>query len=63
MEFLHVGLKVDDIHRSTEMYRTMFGIDWEPIREYALDDVTLNGEVSPSRTLVTHGRTANGFEI
>ena len=63
MRFLHVGLKVDDIHRSTQLYRSLFGIEWEPVREYVLDDAVLEGEVQPCRTLVTHGRTTNGFEI
>jgi catechol 2,3-dioxygenase-like lactoylglutathione lyase family enzyme len=63
MEFLHVGFKVDDIHKSTEIYRALFGIDWEPIKEYSLNKISLNGANCPSRTLVTHGKTASGFEI
>jgi hypothetical protein len=63
MEFLHVGMKVDDIHRSSELYHKLFGIDWEPVREYRLDAVTGEGTVESSTTLVTHGRTASGFEI
>lgn len=30
---------------------------------YQLSDITLNGDAVPSRTLVTHGKTAQGFEI
>ncbi len=63
MEFLQVGLKVDDIHRTSEMYGALFGIEWEPVREYTLDDATLHGQVTPSRSLVTHGRTSTGVEI
>jgi hypothetical protein len=63
MEFLHQGLKVDDIHESNWLYPSLFGIDWEPIKEHYLDDVTLNGEIEACRTLVTHGKTASGFEI
>jgi catechol 2,3-dioxygenase-like lactoylglutathione lyase family enzyme len=63
MEFLHVGFKVNDIQRVTALYGELFGIVWEPIREYSLDDITLHGRVSPVRTLVTHGKTASGFEI
>jgi catechol 2,3-dioxygenase-like lactoylglutathione lyase family enzyme len=63
MEFLHVGMKVNDIQRSVELYRTMFGMDWEPVKEYALTDITLHGVKTPCTTLVTHGKTANGFEV
>jgi catechol 2,3-dioxygenase-like lactoylglutathione lyase family enzyme len=63
MDFLHVGMKVDDIHRSTELYRTLFGIDWEPVREYRLAAEADDGTVESSTTLVTHGKTASGFEI
>lgn len=63
MEFLHVGMKVNDIQRSVELYRTMFGMDWEPVKEYALTDITLKGVKTPCTTLVTHGKTANGFEV
>src|SRR3954466_7885167 len=63
MDFLHVGMKVDDIHRCTELYRSLLGIEWEPIKEYALEDATVEGMTAPSRTLVTHGRTSSGFEI
>jgi catechol 2,3-dioxygenase-like lactoylglutathione lyase family enzyme len=63
MGFLHVGMKVHDIERATRLYTAVFGIAWEPVREYHLSDITLNGDVAPSRTLVTHGKTAQGFEI
>ncbi len=63
MDFLHVGMKVEDIHKSSSLYAELFGIDWEPIKEHQLTDVTLEGAIEPSRTLVTHGTTASGFEI
>jgi hypothetical protein len=63
MGFLHVGMKVHDIERATRFYTAVFGIAWEPVREYQLGDITLNGDVAPSRTLVTHGKIAQGFEI
>lgn len=63
MDFLHVGMKVHDIGRSARLYAAAFGIAWEPVREYRLSDITLEGNVTPSRTLVTHGKTSQGFEI
>jgi catechol 2,3-dioxygenase-like lactoylglutathione lyase family enzyme len=63
MEFLHVGMKVDDIERSRALYGQLFGMKWEPVSEYALADAVLEGEVSPSRSLVSHGWTSDGTEI
>lgn len=63
MEFLHVGMKVDDIERSRALYGQLFGMKWEPVSEYALADAVLQGEVTPSRTLVSHGWTSDGTEI
>jgi catechol 2,3-dioxygenase-like lactoylglutathione lyase family enzyme len=63
MDFLHVGMKVDNIHKSSLLYGALFGIEWEPIKEHQLIDVTLDGAITPSRTLVTHGKTVSGFEI
>jgi catechol 2,3-dioxygenase-like lactoylglutathione lyase family enzyme len=63
MEFLHVGMKVDDIERSRALYGQLFGMTWEPVSEYALADAVLEGEVSPSRTLVSHGWSVDGTEI
>lgn len=63
MQFLHVGMKVDDIERSRALYGALFGMTWEPVSEYSLTDAVLEGEVSPSRTLVSHGWTADGAEI
>ena len=63
MGFLHVGMKVHDIERATRCYTAVFGIAWEPVREYQLSHITLEGDLAPSRTLVTHGKTAQGVEI
>ena len=63
MGFLHIGMKVHDIERATRCYTAAFGIAWEPVREYQLTDITVDGDAAPSRTLVTHGKTAEGFEI
>ena len=63
MKFLHVGMKVHDIERSKELYGRLFGMSWEPVSEYALPDAVLEGAVAPSRTLVSHGWTADGTEI
>jgi catechol 2,3-dioxygenase-like lactoylglutathione lyase family enzyme len=62
-DFLHIGMKVHDIERATRFYTAAFGITWEPVREYQLSHITLEGDAAPSRTLVTHGKTAQGFEI
>ncbi len=63
MKFLHVGMKVDDIERSQRLYGELFGMSWEPVSEHALPDALLEGEVIPSRTLVSHGWTSDGTEI
>ena len=63
MGFLHVGMKVHDIERATRCYTAAFGIAWEPVREYQLSHITLESDLAPSRTLVTHGKTAQGVEI
>jgi 4-hydroxyphenylpyruvate dioxygenase-like putative hemolysin len=63
MDFLHIGMKVHDIERATRCYAEAFGIVWEPVREYQLSHITLEGDAAPSRTLVTHGKTAQGTEI
>jgi hypothetical protein len=63
MDFLHVGMKVSDIRASSALFAELFGIAWEPVREYPLQTITLEGSVSPSTTLVTHGTTTSGVEI
>jgi catechol 2,3-dioxygenase-like lactoylglutathione lyase family enzyme len=62
MNLLHFGFKVRDIARSTALYADLFGIVWEPIREYDVP-VTADGEARRNRSLVTHGRTGDGIEI
>jgi len=62
MKFLHVGFKVNDIHGSMKTYQELFGITWEPVREYALTTLSA-GVATPVRTLVTHGKTDAGFEF
>ena len=63
MGFLHFGLKVHDIERATRCYAAAFGIAWEPVREYQLRHITLEGDQAPSRTLVTHGKTADDLVL
>ena len=62
MNLLHFGFKVKDIARSTALYADLFGIAWEPIREYDVP-VSVDGEARRNRSLVTHGRTSDGIEI
>src|SRR5947209_13081713 len=56
-------MKVDDIERSRALYGQLFGMSWEPVSEYALSDSVIEGEVVASRTLVSHGWSADGTEI
>ena len=62
MNLLHFGFKVRDIAQSTTIYADLFGITWDPIREYDVP-VTANGEVRRHRSYVTHGKTSDGTEI
>lgn len=62
MEFLHVGFAVKDIHRSAALYRDLFGMRFEPVREYALT-TQHEGRDNPIRVLVTHGFTTSGVEF
>lgn len=62
MKFLHVGFAVRNIHRSVALYAELFGIRWEPVREYALT-TWIDGVENPTRALVTHGHTEQGFEF
>jgi catechol 2,3-dioxygenase-like lactoylglutathione lyase family enzyme len=58
---LHFGFKVHDIERTMAAYSELFGIDWDPVAEFALprgDDPS-----QLSRTRVTHGKTGDGVEI
>ena len=62
MNLLHFGFKVKDIARSTALYADLFGIVWDPVREYDVP-VTVDGETRRNRSLVTHGKTGDGIEI
>jgi hypothetical protein len=41
VDFLHVGMKVADIRASSALFAELFGMTWEPVREYTLQTVTL----------------------
>jgi catechol 2,3-dioxygenase-like lactoylglutathione lyase family enzyme len=60
MDLLHLGFAVRDIETTSQAYRDLFGIAWDPIVHYALPDPD-GGEDQVS--LVTHGRTGDGVEI
>lgn len=62
MKFLHVGFAVKDIHRSIALYAELFGIRWQPVKEYVIT-TTVDGRENPTRALVTHGYTDSGFEF
>ena len=59
MKLLHFGFKVHDIERTTRAYEELFGLAWEPIKDYALPRP--DGSVSRSR--VSHAWTDDGVEI
>ncbi|MEQ1808304.1 MAG: VOC family protein [Terricaulis sp.] len=58
---LHFGFKVHDIERTARAYSEWFGIDWDPIAEYALPSDGEPGKITRSK--VTHGKTGDGVEI
>jgi catechol 2,3-dioxygenase-like lactoylglutathione lyase family enzyme len=62
MKFLHVGFAVKDIERAVALYAKLFGIRWEPVREFAITS-RIGGRENPSRARVTHGYSDNGFEF
>ncbi len=62
MEFLHFGMKVDDIRASSQLLGRVLGIEWEPIKEYAVE-LDFAGQPEPGRTLVSHGLAEGGVEI
>ncbi|QGZ96225.1 VOC family protein [Terricaulis silvestris] len=61
MRLLHFGFKVHDIERTMQAYNELFGIDWDPVAEFALPRGDNNAQLS--RTKVTHGKTGDGVEI
>jgi predicted enzyme related to lactoylglutathione lyase len=60
MRLLHFGFRVHDIERTMQAYQQLFGIDWDPVVEYAIATVDAT---SMSRSKVTHGKTGDGVEI
>jgi catechol 2,3-dioxygenase-like lactoylglutathione lyase family enzyme len=62
MEFLHFGMKVNDIETSSTLYGSLLGISWEAVKEYAVD-LDFAGTTESGRSLVSHGLTAGGVEI
>ncbi len=60
MRLLHFGFRVHDIERTMQAYQDLFGIDWDPVVEYALPKAD---NASVSRSKVTHGKTGDGVEI
>src|SRR5207247_737116 len=62
MEFLHFGLKVDDIAATSGLLGRLLGVSFEPIEEYAIE-LDFAGGPEAGRTLVTHGLTERGVEI
>ena len=62
MEFLHFGMKVDDLRTSAAMFEQLLDITWEPVKEHAVELEFADGR-HVGRSLVTHGLTASGVEI
>jgi catechol 2,3-dioxygenase-like lactoylglutathione lyase family enzyme len=60
MDLLHFGFAVRDIETTSQAYRELFGVAWDPIVRYVLPDP--DGDVDQV-SLVTHGRTRDGVEI
>ena len=62
MKLLHFGFKVHDIEKTSQAYRELFGLDWEPIKAFALP--TRVGEhTAEVLSKVTHAWTDDGVEI
>ncbi len=62
MEFLHFGMKVDDIAATSGLLGRLLGVSFEAIKEYAIE-LDFAGRPEQGRTLVTHGLTEGGVEI
>jgi hypothetical protein len=62
MNLLHFGFKVKDVAQSSALYAELFGIVWDPIREYDVP-VMVGGQARRNRAYVTHGKTSDGIEI
>lgn len=61
MRLLHFGFKVHDIERTMGAYNDLFGVEWDPVAEFALPGE--GGSSKLSRSKVTHGKTGDGVEI
>jgi len=62
MKLLHFGFKVHDIERTSQAYRELFGLEWEPIKKFALP-TRVGDRVSEVKSRVTHAWTDDGVEI
>ena len=61
MRLLHFGFKVHDIERTMRAYHELFGIEWDPVAEFALPRGDDASAAQPQK--VTHGKTGDGVEI
>ncbi len=62
MKLLHFGFKVHDIEKTSQAYRELFGLEWEPIKEFTLP-TRVGDHVGKARSKVTHAWTDDGVEI
>ena len=62
MKFMHFGFKVHDIEKSSAAYRELFGLDWEPIKDFTLP-TRVGDRFGEVRSKVTHAWTDDGVEI
>ncbi len=60
MRLFQVGYKVNDIHRTIEAYRDLFGFEWEEVKSY---DLPASGDRGATRSLVSHARLNDGVEL
>ena len=62
MRCLHFGFKVNDIEKTSRAYAELFGLEWEPIKEFEMTS-RVGDEVGPTRSKVSHAWTEDGCEI
>jgi len=62
MKFLHFGFKVNDIEKTSQAYSELFGLAWEPIKEFTLRS-RVGDRTGETRSRVTHAWTEDGTEI
>jgi catechol 2,3-dioxygenase-like lactoylglutathione lyase family enzyme len=62
VKFLQVGFKVNDIERASRAYAELFGLQWEPVKEFTMQH-RVGDHVGPVRSRVTHAWTDDGTEI